>query len=327
MALTELFMQSFDKFMIWWKPPKKSRIPQRPTSQNFEYYMDSQFINAPELFYERPQRVPIFSNQLASKTKHYELYKLECETCTSSEYKENNKIHLEYFKVKQSPKVLLTLHGWGLRKREVEKTLSEHLAKQGISSIVIILPYHMERAPLGTWSGEYFLSGNINRTIEAVRQTVTEISYLINFFKEKYALIGLYGPSLGGILAHIAMAAEDRLDFGISVLAGGNPAGVVWDGLMTQYVRRDIELAGLSRQELEKLWQVIDPATLPCKLKKDRLLMINGKYDQIIPPIYSQQLWEHLDHPEIIWYPCAHYSMYFFIQKLFRDISDFIKAL
>lgn len=316
----KIFMQMFDKFTIWWKPPKRSTEPQKPTANSFEQYTEEKYLINPELFYERPDGAPVFSNRFVSATKGYRFYRLECETCYPSEHEQNNKMYLEYFKVNKSLKTVIILHGWAIKKKERERALCKKLAGAGISSVLVTLPYHMERAPAGTWSGEYFLSGNVNRTIEAVKQTVMEIRYIINFLNKQDSIVGICGLSLGGILAHIAMSAEGRFDFGISALAGGNPAGVVLDGLMTRYIRRDIELAGVSPQELGEIWQIINPGILPCKMAKDKLLMINGKYDQIIPAVYTRQLWEHLGRPEIRWYPCAHYSMYFFINRVFNDI-------
>ena len=317
-------MQTFDKFTIWWKPPKRSPEPQKPTINNFEQYTEKKYLVNADLFYEKPDGIPAFSSRFVSATKDYKLYKLECKTCYPSGYEQNNKMYLEYFEADASQKTVIISHGWAVKKKELERTLCEKLARIGISSVLVTLPYHMERSPEGTWSGEYFLSGNINRTIEAVKQTVMEIRYIVNFLKKRSNLVGIYGISLGGVLAHVAMSAEDRFGFGISALAGGNPAGVVLDGLMTRHIRRDIEIAGFSRQELGEIWQIINPGILPCKVARDKLLMINGKYDQIIPTVYTQQLWEHLDRPEIKWYPCAHYSLYFFRELVFNDICVYI---
>ncbi|MCP4364751.1 MAG: alpha/beta hydrolase family protein [Planctomycetes bacterium] len=325
MVATRIFMQTFDRFMAWWRPLKKSPRPQAPTTRDFGQYTREEYISHPELFYTRPDGIPQFSNRLVSETEGYKLYKLQSETCYPSGYEQNNKMYLEYYKADKALKSLIILHGWGRTKKDVEKTLCEELAGNGISSVLVTLPYHMERAPEGTWSGEYFLSGNVDRTIEAVRQTIMEIRYIANFLKEQADVIGIYGISLGGVIAHIAMSAEDRFDFGISAFAGGNPAGIVLDGLLTNYVRGDIELAGLSRQELEEAWQIINPGVLPCKVGKNKILMINGKYDQIIPTVYTRQLWEHLDRPQIKWYPCAHYSVYFFISDVFNDVCRFVK--
>ncbi|MHC4198034.1 MAG: hypothetical protein ACYSRP_09040, partial [Planctomycetota bacterium] len=84
MVATRIFMQTFDRFMGWWKPLKKSPRPQAPTTRDFGQYTREEHISQPELFYTRPDGIPQFSNQLVSETEDYKLYKLQCETCYPS---------------------------------------------------------------------------------------------------------------------------------------------------------------------------------------------------------------------------------------------------
>src|SRR3972149_4188438 len=102
----KVFMQTFDKCTIWWKPPKRSPEPQKPTINNFEQYTEKKYLVNADLFYEKPDGIPAFSSRFVSATKDYKLYKLECKTCYPSGYEQNNKMYLEYFEADESQKTV-----------------------------------------------------------------------------------------------------------------------------------------------------------------------------------------------------------------------------
>jgi hypothetical protein len=54
--------------------------------------------------------------------------------------------------------------------------------------------------------------------------------------------------------------------------------------------------------------------------------MINGLYDQVVPPTFSLQLWESLGRPAIRWYPCAHVSFFLFLKRIIDDVINFIQG-
>jgi hypothetical protein len=129
--------------------------------------------------------------------------------------------------------------------------------------------------------------------------------------------------SLGGIIGHLAMCVES-FDAGVTILASGNSAGVTWDGRMTRYVRRDIERAGIDRAQLEKIWAVTNPTLLGRHTRTRNLLMMAGRFDEIVPPKFTVELWEALGRPPLRWYPCAHYSAFFFLGSMVDRAARFL---
>ena len=93
---------------------------------------------------------------------------------------------------------------------------------------------------------------------------------------------------------------------------------------MTRYVRRDIHAAGISLAQLDRLWTAASPTKFARHNKTRPLLMIVGKYDEIVPARYAPGLWDALGRPKIRWYPCAHYSAFFFLPWIVRDICEFV---
>jgi len=119
------------------------------------------------------------------------------------------------------------------------------------------------------------------------------------------------------------MAAEP-FDAGITILTGGNNAGIIWEGIATESVRDDIIKAGITREQASDLYRIINPSIMAKHNKTKNLLMINGLYDEIMPAKFTLELWEALGRPKIKWYPCAHVTSVLFIKSIARDMIRFI---
>ena len=110
---------------------------------------------------------------------------------------------------------------------------------------------------------------------------------------------------------------------GITFLAGGNSAGVTWEGRMTRYVRADIERAGITLPQLERIWSVTNPTLIARHNRVKKILMMAGKFDEIVLPKFTLELWEALGRPPLCWYPCAHYSSFFFLRWIINHAARF----
>lgn len=166
------------------------------------------------------------------------------------------------------------------------------------------------------------VSGDVVRTAESFQQTVVEVRAILPWLRQFSPLVGFLGLSLGGIIGHLAMMVEP-FAVGITLLAGGNSAGVTWEGRLTRHVRADIQRAGIDRTQLEKIWSVTNPTLLARHNKVKNLLMMAGKFDEIVSPKFTLELWEALGRPPLRWYPCAHYSALFFMGSMINDAARF----
>jgi hypothetical protein len=131
--------------------------------------------------------------------------------------------------------------------------------------------------------------------------------------------VGVIGFSLGGIIAHILMAVEP-LDLGISALAGGNTAGIVWESILTRAYRRAMEARGVDLARLSSLWATGDPTLYAPRTRARRLLMLNALYDRLIPRRFTQELWQALGQPPIRWLPAGHITAFLFRQTIVGEV-------
>ncbi len=65
---------------------------------------------------------------------------------------------------------------------------------------------------------------------------------------------------------------------------------------------------GGSKQSLTELLAQVDPVTYANNVRGRRILMLNARQDEIIPPACTESLWRALGKPEIVWWDAGHIS-------------------
>jgi hypothetical protein len=303
---------------------KKPTVLHAPYTLEMGHIMDPGFLENPERFYFEPPRAEVRVLR-EGKLRGRPLEEIAFQSPVETRWPENNTCygcHLRLGDGKPHPAFII-LHGWGRRSLDIELwRIGLRLARYGIESLFLVMPFHLRRAPPGSWSGEYMISGDVVRTAECFQQTVAEVRAILPWLREFSPAVGFLGYSLGGIIGHLAMTVE-AFAVGVTFLASGNSAGVTWEGRMTRYVKADIERAGIDRARLEQIWAVTNPTLLARHNKTKNLLMMAGKFDEIVPPKFTLELWEALGRPPLRWFPCAHYSSFFFLRPIVNQAARF----
>jgi len=320
-------MRSVDRFKILLSD-KKPSVPHAPYTCEMAHIMSESFLAHPELFYFRP--APAADVRVLSERalRSGRLTEIAFQSPIRTRWPENNTCYAYHLRLNDRlthPAVVI-LHGWGRESLAVEFwRVGRGFARHGIETLFLVMPYHLRRAPAGSWSGEYMVSGDVVRTAEGFQQAVVELRAILPWLRQYSPTIGFFGMSLGGIIGHLAMTVEP-FPAGITLLASGNSAGVTWEGRMTRHVRADIERAGIDRPQLERIWAITNPTLLARHNQVKNLLMMAGKFDEIVPPKFTLELWEALGRPPLRWYPCAHYSAFFFLSSIVDEAARFLLA-
>ena len=317
-------MQALDRlyFRIF---PGKIRASQKPDSYDFSHLTKKEYLENPELFYSKSDKMPDFTLTGVVDIEGIEIVDVKFPSPVQTKHAENDIVHGLYFKAagKRDFATVILLHGWGRSNLWKEKKIAIGLAKNNINCFILKLPYHFERTPEDTWSGEYAITGDILRTVEGTRQLVIEVRTVSTWLRRQVEKVVISGISLGGMMAHLAMAAES-FDAGITILAGGNNAGIIWEGIATRSVKDDLINAGFTREQTSHIYQIINPCIMAKHNKTKNLLMINGLYDEVMPRRFTMELWEALGRPRIKWYPCAHVTSVLFVKNIIKDMIRFI---
>lgn len=304
---------------------KKPTVRHAPYTREMGHIMDPAFFQDPERFYFCPPRAEVRVLR-ESRLRGCRLQEIAFRSPVETRWAENNTAYGYHLRPETSRRLpaFLILHGWGRKSLWIElRRVGLRLARHGIESLFLVMPFHLRRAPAGSWSGEYMISGDVVRTAECFQQTVAEVRAILPWLRQSCPAVGFLGMSLGGIIGHLAMTVEP-FAAGVTMLASGNSAGVTWEGRMTRHVKADIERAGIGRAELEKIWAVTNPTLLARHNKVKNLLMMGGKFDEIVPPKFTLELWEALGRPSLRWYPCAHYSSFFFLGPIVDQAARFL---
>ena len=319
-------MRSVDRFKILLSG-KRPSLPHAPYTWDMAHIMSDKFLEDPELFYFRPAPASDVRVLVERTLRGRRLTEIAFTSPIRTRWPENNTCYAYHLRLNDSqthPAVII-LHGWGRKSLAVELwRVGLGFARHGIESLFLVMRFHLRRAPPGSWSGEYMISGDVVRTAESFQQTVVEVRAILPWLRQFSPTVGFFGMSLGGIIGHLAMMVEP-FPAGITMLASGNSAGVTWEGRMTRYVKADIERAGIDRSQLEKIWAITNPTLLARHNKVKNLLMMAGKSDEIVLPKFTLELWEALGCPPLHWYPCAHYSSFFFLGSMVDEAARFLK--
>src|SRR5262245_13401647 len=231
-----------------------------------------------------------------------------------TEIVENNTVHGEYFQPSGSGPypacVVLHILGGDFLLAE---TVAAHLARQGVAALFIKMPYYGPRRSKN--SPKRMLSEDPRETVAGMTQAVLDIrratAWLAARSEVDAARLGITGISLGGVMSALAASGEPRLTNVAIVLGGGNFAELLWanETERAQKFREKWLAEGGTRESFAEVVARIDPATHGHLLKGRRVLMIEAKNDEVIPPTSATALWESIGRePDLVWLDAGHYS-------------------
>jgi pimeloyl-ACP methyl ester carboxylesterase len=227
-------------------------------------------------------------------------------------------VHARYFQVRAIGKpaaaprrAVVVLAQWN-SDADGHVGLCKLLARLGIASLRISLPYHDLRMPAELSRADYIVSSNIVRTIQVCRQAVMDVRRALWWLRDQgYDRLGLLGTSLGSCLAMLTGAHEPLVRAQALNHVSPHFGDVVWRGLSTEHVRQGLEghvdLAGL-----RELWRPISPWSYLDRVHGKRTLLVYAKYDLTFPVDLSLTLIEEwkrrVPDARIAMLPCGHYS-------------------
>jgi hypothetical protein len=184
------------------------------------------------------------------------------------------------------------------------------LAKLGIASLRISLPYHDRRMPPELTRADYIVSANVVRTVQVCRQAVMDVRRALWWLRDQgYERLGLLGTSLGSCLAMLTGAHEPLVRAQALNHVSPHFGDVVWRGLSTEHVRQGME-GHLDLERLRELWRPISPWSYLDRVGGTRTLLVYARYDLTFPVDLSRMLvaeWKRREpHTRVAMLPCGH---------------------
>ena len=226
---------------------------------------------------------------------------------------ENNTVYARYFPARHdgTRRAVIILPQWNAGPT-AHLALGRLIARTGISSLRLSLPYHDRRMPPELHRADYIVSANVGRTLQVCRQAVLDARRAVDWLVGRgYERIGVLGTSLGSCLAMLTAAHEPRITAAALNHISPYFADVVWEGLSTAHVRAGLE-RGVELDRLRQLWLPISPQPYIGRMQGKQVLLVYGRYDLSFPVRLSWQLVDgfrrHGMAPKVFVLPCGHYS-------------------
>lgn len=244
----------------------------------------------------------------------------------------NNTVHCEYFRPRTEGKHpgVIVLHILG-GDFDLSRAFCRQMAMKDVAALFLIMPYYGPREQPGV--KVEMISPDPYQTVRGMRQAVLDIrragGWLATRPEVDAEQLGIMGISLGGITSALAGAVEPRFKKMYLMLAGGDIGQVM---LASEALPELVEArkrwidAGHTDQELVDILRPVDPAQYGANVRGRKVMMLNAKNDEIVPPACTVALWEAFGQPEIMWVNAGHYSAMRFIPGALAKAVAFFQA-
>lgn len=222
--------------------------------------------------------------------------------------------------------VVVLLHYWGAADQRVERSLAGDLARKGVASAMVALPYHMERTPPGARSGERAILPDPEHLVGTMTQAVLDVRRAVDFLVTRPELdsqrIGLAGTSLGSIVGSLVYALEPRIGTAAFMLGGVDLAHILWHSSRVVKVRDELRKDGYTEDRLRVALSAVEPMNY-LKERRGRAFVIGGKFDTVVPPADTQKLIDAMPGAETLWLDTGHYGGVFVQRRVMKLVAEF----
>lgn len=225
---------------------------------------------------------------------------------------------------------VLALHGFtmGNPRFDASFLMARRWYELGLDVALLTLPHHGARTSSASrFSGEQFAVPHVMRLGEAVREATYEIRQLTHWLRERSgAPVGVLGLSLGGYLAALSAGLCEDLDFAIAIVPPACIGDLAWRFFERTRHHRAGGTAALTPAELREVFRVHSPLTHPLRIPSERVMIVAGRGDRIVPPEHPAALWRHWGQPRIHWFGGSHLAP-FGRARVAREIGDHLASL
>jgi hypothetical protein len=228
-----------------------------------------------------------------------------------------DRILLEHWMRDEAPPrgTVVAVHGYrmGRPRLDAVQLMARQWFRRGLDVALVTLPHHGARTPAGArFSGEAFAVPHVARLGEAVRQAVYELRLLALWLRGREAgPVGFLGQSLGGYLVALLAGLYDDLDFVIPIVPPACMGDLAWRFLeRSRHYKRNGLPPAFSRAELRTAFRIHSPLAHPLRAPRERVLLVAGLGDRIVPPEHASALWRHWGEPAIHWFHGSHLARF-----------------
>lgn len=211
---------------------------------------------------------------------------------------------------KRPKATILAVHGFSMGRPQIDAfaMFASHWFQRGLDVALLTLPHHGARTPRDArFSGERFAAPRVDQLSESVRQAIYEMRMVTDWLREQTdAPVGLLGLSLGGYLSSLMASLYDDLDFVIPMVPPVCIGDLAWRFHSENRRQSGEDTVTFSHEQLRAVYRIHSPLTYRLEVPKERVLIVAGRGDRIVPPEHPHALWQHWGEPKIYWFSGSH---------------------
>jgi len=257
-------------------------------------------------------------------------YAVSFPSALTSRFEVNNTVPLRVLvpaDAKGPVPVVLIMHYWGATDLRAEISLATDMARKGVASAILTLPYHLGRTPPGVRSGQLAIEPDPARLSFTMAQSVLDARRALDFLATRPEFrsdqIGLAGTSLGAIVAVLTFAVEPRITHAAFLLGGADIANVLWTSSRVVPQREILRRRGFTESRLRKELEAVEPLRYLPARRTGSTFVIGAKYDTVVPPESTDRLIQNLPNVKTLLIDTGHYGGIFVQRRLLREIGNF----
>jgi hypothetical protein len=344
---------------VWGYHPDGSPM----TRGEYEKELASLMASAPDFLYPEPDTSFSLFDTTGEPTSLSDLIDkkeaglLTFETHLPSQFSRNNIVRAHLFPGGGEKAVVILTN---LRAEEKAfATLGKLFARFGYTALEVVFPYHGERhdpEDRGMVPGERLFSANMHETLMSFSQCVSDIlGCLLFLIRSGFTRIGGIGTSIGSTFLVLSLAnargyrrflhgkdpslvgsiPEGIFRAAVFNLSGGMLRDFITDpdNIEATFVRKGlVEDLGLSGEEIEELWPVVDPMKFAQEIDIP-ILSVKSRYDPVLLYRYAKNQREFFKENSVggknfrefyIPFPSGHYSVSYFLPKMTLGLCDLL---
>ncbi len=204
----------------------------------------------------------------------------------------------------------------------VGRMIAKSFQTNGIHAFMLQLPYYgSRRGPDGRPKGDRLIHA-LKQGVADARRAKDAVSAMPYVDADR---ISLQGTSLGGFVTATVAGLDSAYHRVVILLAGGDLYNVLMEGERdAARVREELEKAGLTDDQIRKMFYEIEPLRLAHRIDPDRTWIFSGTLDTVVPPRSSKLLADAAKlsqdhHVEML---ANHYSGIIFLPMITRQMSE-----
>jgi hypothetical protein len=204
----------------------------------------------------------------------------------------------------------------------LEKYFGVYFAKRGFAAIIV----HREKLPKDS---------NMEAVNPMLKQSVLDNRQAIDWIETRPELdadrIGVFGISMGGIKGALLTPLDDRVRAATLGLAGGDLPYILTHTTEAGIAKRRQAILREQHLTLPQLHDRLrhsiscDPNAFGRFVDPDKVLLILGAFDSVVPTKKGLEMREKMGNPETILVPTGHYSAILFVPYIQSQCYQFFR--